>query len=68
MGGDSLVFYNLEGSDLNSATRQFFRVSFGGNEKYFVKINKKKYSFVDVSVNGVSFYVNSGTEFSIGNR
>ncbi len=66
MGGDSLDFYNLEGSDLNSATRQFFRVSIGENDKYFVKINQKKYSLVDVSINGVSFYVNSGTEFPIG--
>ncbi len=68
MGGDSLGFYNLEGSDLNSAARQFFRVSIGGNEKYFVKIDQKKYSLVDVSVNGVSFYVNSGTEFPIGTK
>ena len=66
MGGDSLDFYNLEGSDLNSATRQFFRVSIGENEKYFVKIDKKKYSLVDVSVNGVSFYVDSGKKFPIG--
>ena len=64
--GDSLDFNNLEGSDLNSATRQSFRVSIGENEKYFVKIDKKKYFLVDVSVNGVSFYANSGMEFPIG--
>jgi c-di-GMP-binding flagellar brake protein YcgR len=66
MGGDSLDFYNLEGSDLNSATRQFFRVLIGENDKCFVKINQKKYSLVDVSINGVSINVNSGTEFPIG--
>ena len=64
--GDSLDFNNLEGSDLNSATRQFFRVSIGENDNYFVKIDKKKYSLVDVSISGVSFYVNSGMEFPIG--
>lgn len=66
MGEDSLEFYNLEGSDLNSATRQFFRVSVYENEKYFVKIGKKKYSLVDVSVNGMSFYVDFGKKFPIG--
>lgn len=66
MGEDSLDFYNLEGSDLNSATRQFFRVSVDENEKYFVRIDQKKYSLVDVSVNGVSFYVDSGKKFPIG--
>jgi c-di-GMP-binding flagellar brake protein YcgR len=64
--GDSLDFNNLEGSDLNSATRQFFRVSIGENENYFVKIDEKKYSLVDVSANGVSFFANSGKEFPIG--
>ena len=66
MGGDSLDFYNLEGSDLNSATRQSFRVLIGENEKYFVKIDQKKYSLADVSINGVSFYVDSGKKFPIG--
>ncbi|MCK5312890.1 MAG: hypothetical protein KAJ62_12310 [Desulfobacteraceae bacterium] len=64
--GDSLDFNDLEGSDSNSATRQFFRVSIGENEKYFLRIDKKKYSLVDVSINGVSFYVHSGMEFPIG--
>ena len=63
---DSLDFYNLEGSDLNSATRQFFRVSISRNDKYFVEIDQKKYSLVDVSISGVSFYANSGKEFPIG--
>ncbi|MCK5100848.1 MAG: hypothetical protein KAR45_22250 [Desulfobacteraceae bacterium] len=63
---DSLDIYNLEGSDLNSATRQFFRVSISNNDKYFVEIDQKKYPLVDASVNGVSFYANSGKEFPIG--
>jgi len=66
MGEDSLDFYDLEGSDLNSATRQFFRVSIGGNEKYFVEIDHKKYPLADISVNGASFFVDSGTTFPIG--
>jgi len=64
--GDSLDFNNLEGSDLNSATRQFFRVSIGENKNYFIDIEQNKYSLVDVSANGVSFYANSGAEFPIG--
>ncbi|MCP3898666.1 MAG: PilZ domain-containing protein [Desulfobacteraceae bacterium] len=66
MGEESLDFYDLEGSDLNSATRQFFRVSVDGYEKYYVKIDQKNYSLVDISVNGVCFYVDSGKKFPIG--
>jgi hypothetical protein len=65
-GKDSLDFYNLEGSDLNSATRQSFRVSISRNDKYCVEIDQNKYPLVDASVNGVSFYANSGKEFPIG--
>ena len=64
--GESLDFNNLDGTDLDSATRQFFRVSIDKNNKYFVKIKQKKYSLADVSINGVSFFVKSGTEFPIG--
>jgi len=64
--GDSLDLYNLESSDSNSATRQFFRVSIGKSGKRFVKIDQKKYSLVDISANGVSFSTSSGMEFPIG--
>ncbi len=64
--GESLDFNNLDGTDLDSATRQFFRISIDKNNDYFVKIKQKKYSLADVSINGVSFFVKSGTEFPIG--
>ncbi len=70
MGGysssDSLDFYDLEGSDLDSATRQFFRVAIGETGKYFIQIDGKKYSIADISVNGVSFFTDSGKQFPIG--
>ncbi len=66
MGGHSLDFYNLEESDLDSAARQFFRVSICENDKYFVKVDQKKHLLVDLSVNGMCFLVDSGKEFPIG--
>ncbi len=64
--GESLDFNNLNGTDLDSATRQSFRVSIGERNDCFVKIEQTKYILVDISANGVSFYTKSGKKFPIG--
>jgi c-di-GMP-binding flagellar brake protein YcgR len=64
--GESLDFNNLNGTDLEPAARQFFRVSIDERNDCFVKIEQTKYRLVDMSVNGVSFYTKSGKKFPIG--